>query len=762
MRFRWSGLGVWGCLVVAFGTAVAGEPQSTVPDNPPRPMLKLSRELAVPSVEPGTVYINADDISGREDVETIAVGNVDVRRDDSRLTADRMTYWPVEDEMEASGHVRLTNDSTVMTGPYLRLKIADSIGYFDRPHYEFKQVPKKGKSPLALPREPLTAVGDASRLDFEGEGHYRLTSATYSTCPATQPDWYAQADQITLDYDREVGRASNARIIFKDTPILYSPWLSFSLNHQRKSGLLPPTFGTTSTGGIDFTQPWYWNIAPDKDATISPRLMSKRGVQVSGEFRYLEPTYNGEDHIEYLPDDRITGTNRSAYSIIHNQVFAPGFTGAINVNGASDDTYFSDLSSRLSVTSQTNLIRQGLLTYTSGWWTATLQALRYQTLQDPAAPVAVPYRMLPQAQLTVGRPDLPAGLNFNFSGEFANFTHPTLVQGKRLVMYPQLSLPLQTSAFFVTPKIGVHLTRYALAGQDAGLPDQLTRDLPIVSVDSGMVMERPVDWFGHALTQTLEPRLYYVKIPYRDQSQIPVFDTAVADFNFAQMFSENRYSGSDRIGDADQVTTAVVSRLIDPDTGGELLRGAVGQRFYFNSQQVTLPDEVARTARKTDILATFSGRVMPKTYVDAGWQYSPSLHQTEVFNVGTRYQPEYDRVLNAGYRLTRDQIKQIDLSGQWPVFGKWRAVARYNYSMQDHQLIEALGGLEYDGGCWVARIVAHRLATQTGAASSALFFQLELNGLASLGSNPIDMLKRNIPGYGVINQPTADPIFGTN
>jgi LPS-assembly protein len=370
--------------------------------------------------------------------------------------------------------------------------------------------------------------------------------------------------------------------------------------------------------------------------------------------------------------------------------------------------------------------------------------------------------MLPQATLSVVRPDLPGGLVFNFSGEFVNFGHPTLVEGKRILAYPQISLPLQTSAFFLTPKLGLHVTRYNLQDQGAGVPNQISRQMPIFSVDTGVVMERDVTWQGRSLTQTLEPRLYYVKIPYRDQSQIPVFDSGLADFNFAQMFSENRYVGNDRIGDANQITAATVSRLIDPATGSELVRAAVGQRFYFNSQQVTLPDEVARTDRKTDLLATFSGQVMPKTYLDAGWQYSPSLHHTEVLNLGVRYQPEINKVINAGYRFTRDQIKQIDFSAQWPVFGGWYAIGRYNYSIQDRKLIEGLAGLEYDGGCWVARLVLHRLVTGTGTSSSAMFFQLELNGLARIGSNPVDMLKRNIPGYGVINQPTADPIFGAN
>jgi LPS-assembly protein len=249
-------------------------------------------------------------------------------------------------------------------------------------------------------------------------------------------------------------------------------------------------------------------------------------------------------------------------------------------------------------------------------------------------------------------------------------------------------------------------------------------------------------------------------VPNRDQSKIPIFDSAPVDFNFAQIFSENRYDGSDRIGDANQLTAALVSRLIDPNTGGELVRGALGERFYFNTQQVTLPGEIPRTDRKTDLLAAFTGRVTDRVFVDSGWQYNPSFSRTERLNLGVRYQPEIGKVLNAGYRYSRDQLAQIDISTQWPLTGGWSAVARYNYSTKDKKLIEGLGGIEYDAGCWVARVVLHRLATQTTQTTTALFVQLELNGLGRIGSNPLDMLKRSVMGYGVINQPTADPIFG--
>jgi LPS-assembly protein len=737
------------------------EPLASSGDGIPYPGLKSSVVLMPISAtegESGAVFIQADKIHGRNDVETVADGQVELRRMGSLVNADHLVYWPLEDETEASGQVRLSRSDDVIAGPHLRLKVQDNLGFFEQPDYRIKRVPKE-TSPLAPKREPILGVGNASRLDFEGEGLYRFKTATYSTCTPPNRDWYIEANQISLDYNEEKGKAEGATLVFKDTPILYSPWLPFSLNNQRQSGFLSPTFGSSTTSGIELTLPWYWNIAPNMDATLFPRLLSRRGVQLSSEFRYLDHAYNGTARVEYLPNDQLAGKTRSAYSIFHNQILAPGLTGNINFNGVSDYAYFADLSSRVAMVSQANLLRQGSLSYASSWWRATLTAQRYQTLQDPAAPVAVPYYRLPQLLVSAVRPDLPAGLAMNFSGEYVNFSHPTQVVGHRSVLYPQLSLPVQTAAFFVTPKLGLHMTRYNLDRQAAGVPDLVTRQVPILSVDSGVVFERDINWFGRSLTQTLEPRLYYLRVPNRNQDQIPVFDSAVIDFNFAQMFSENRYGGSDRIGDANQLTAAVVSRFIDPASGAELIRGAVGQRFYFDTQQVTLPGEVARASRKTDLLAAFSGRVLPKTFVDTGWQYSPNFHRTERFNVGGRYQPEPGKVMNASYRYTRDQIGQIDVSGQWPLGGGWYGVGRHNYSLKDRSVIESLGGLEYDGGCWVARFVLHRLATLTAQASTSFFVQLELNGLARIGSNPLEMLKRNVAGYGVINQPTTDPAF---
>jgi len=746
----------------------------------PEPILRAAAGVAPYLKQPGELlptFIAADQIAGKNDVEVVAEGNVELRKRNSVLQSDRLTYWQEADEVEAAGNVRLSRDGDRIRGPKMRMKMEEDTGFFERPEYSIRRIKTGSAATLWTGTEErasaalTTGQGTAARMDFEGEGKYRLTDATYSTCtpPAGRdPDWFARTTDLRLDYDDEEGTARNATLYFKGAPILYAPWLTFSLNNERKSGLLTPTLGSTSRGGVEYTQPFYWNIAQNMDATIAPRLMSKRGMLWNGEYRYLDPSYSGTMQGQYLPDDKVEHKRRSSYSLAHNQTLGNGFSGALALNGASDGTFFSDLANGSSVVAQTNLLRQATLSYGSTWWSANLLAQSYQTLQDPSLPpVTEPYRRLPQLILSANRSDLPLGMSFAFSGEHVNFRNPTLVEARRFTLYPQISLPLQTAVLNLTPKIGLHSTTYNLDHQAAGTPDKLTRSVPIFSVDSGVTFERDIDWLGKTLTQTLEPRLYYLYVPVRDQSLIPIFDTSIADFNFAQIFGENRYSGGDRIADANQATAMISSRLLDPLTGAEIIRAAFGQRFYFSTQNVglpasaTAPAEVLRSDRQTDFLGSLSGRILPKTYADASVQYNPRLGRMERLNLGGRYQPEAGKVFNAGYRYTRDQLGvlglgQFDISGQWPVFDGWHAVGRFNYSTKDRRMVESVAGLEYDGGCWVGRIVVQRLATQTQLTNTALFFQLELNGFAKLGSSPLDILRRSVPGYGVINQQNTE------
>ena len=725
------------------------------------------------------VVINAEQIHGLNDKEAIAEGNVELIKRDARLEADKLIYRSAEDEVEATGNVRLSRDGDRVSGPHLKMQLSTDTGVFDEPTYQIQSPVLGGQNPSAdskTKKNPLpTGRGHAKALNFQGKGQYQLTDATYSTCtPATDGrfDWFAKVADLKLDYTDETGTGKHTTVYFKDVPILYSPWLSFPLNNRRKTGLLSPTIGSSSNTGFELTQPFYWNIAPDMDATISPRLMSKRGLQIGNEFRYLGATYSGTTQLQVLPHDSVTNTDRWSLAWRHAQDLGGGFNGNINLNSVSDDTYFSDLGTRLTSIERTHLVRQAELGYASNWWRAGMLVQEYQTLQDPNLPlIGKPYRRLPQFTLNAGRYDLPLGMETVLNAEYVNFQHLTLAQGQRMTMYPQLSLPIQTSAVLITPKIGFKALHYAIDQYqrfDAAGPASYTTSLsvPIASVDSSVVFERPATWLGREMIQTLEPRLYYLYAPARDQSKIPLFDTAATDFNFAQIFSESRYIGGDRIADANQITGMVSSRFIDPSTGAELIRAGFGQRFYFADQKVGLPGEALRTDRKTDILAAVSGRVVAGVYLDTAWQYNPQIGQTQRFNVGTRYEPEDGKVLNLSYRYAREVVgaplsgfAQIDISGQWPLGNGWHGIGRYNYSTRDNRVIETLGGVEYNGGCWVARGVIQRSATQLLNSNTTLFFQLELNDFSRIGSNPLDLLKRSVRGYDAINSRSSKPVF---
>lgn len=711
------------------------------------------------------MYVVADQIQGNSDVETIADGAVDMRRGNDQILADHLTYNSLTDEMEANGNVELRRNDDQMRGPHLKLNLGDNEGSFETPAYTLKRIPKVETGQPA--GKPLVGRGVAEQLDFEGENQYHFRKTTYSTCEAgpQQNDWYARIADLKLDYDQDLATGSDATVYFKGVPVLYTPMLSFALNNQRKSGLLPPTVGGTSQSGLEVIAPYYWNIAPNMDATLSPRLLTKRGVEFMGELRYLGAGYSGQLNGEVLPNDRVFHGDRSALSLVHTQSFGNGFLGLINASRVSDDSYFTDLSSRLTNISQTYLLRQGQLFYGASWWNASLLVQRYQVLQAPGQPlIGHPYERLPQFTVTAIRPDLPAGLLFNFTGDYAKFSNPdqTLTQGNRTILYPQISLPMQTAAFYLTPKIGLHSTQYRLDQQPVGTPSSLSRNVPIFSVDSGVTFERDMELFGRTMTQTLEPRLYYLKVPRRDQSLYPIFDTGIADFNFAQIFSENIFTGGDRIADANQLTAAISSRIIDPLTGNEDFKVMLGQRYYFTDQYVTFPGQTPRTSHLANYLAGVTARVNVNTFLDSALEYDPQAKQVQRFNLTSRYQPETGKLINAGYRFTRDLLNQIDISGQWPLMPGWSVVGRYNYSFKDKREIETIAGLEYNAGCWSTRFVIQQLATAIGQTSSAFFIQLELNGFSRLGSNPLDMLRRSVPGYGRTIQPSSNPIFGTN
>jgi LPS-assembly protein len=697
-------------------------------------------QSAKPAAQADRTTIEADVIEGVSDLEVGARGNAEIRRDDMSIFGDSLRYNREFGRAEGEGGVRLQRGPDRFFGPRLQYNTLDDTGVFESPGYLFER--------------DRTARGSAERLEFLGPQRYRFINANYTTCRPGQEDWRLEASELEMDFEEEEGSAVHPRLRFFDTTILAAPYAVFPIGERRKSGLLTPYYAQTSQRGFEFGIPYYWNIAPEYDATFTPVVMGKRGFQLKSEARYLGRPYGGELRFEYLPDDHQTGTSREGVSWQHRHSFTPNTVALVDYNRVSDDFYFVDLASTVKQVSVGNLPQDAYVIHGGSLGRApyTLQARvqRFQTLQDPLAPIVPPYHRVPQLNFTGAYNDLGGVVDAALPLEYVRFNHPTLVEGARASMTPTLALPVLAPGWFFTPKVGLRYAGYSLSLDEPAKSPEVA--IPWGSLDSGLVFERPSDFFGAGSTQTLEPRLFYVYIPFRNQDAIPIFDTALADFNYAQIFTENRFVGGDRFGDANQLTFALSTRLLNA-SGQEGLRATVAQRWYFEDERVGLtPTSPLRTSQESDILASIGGRLGRAWTFDVTSQYNRYLQRGERFTSAVSYRPEPAKVINASYRFQRDVLEQVDISGQWPLRPGWYGVGRYNYSIRDDKLLEGLAGFEYNAGCWVFRAVVARIQAAAQVSSTAFIFQIEFNGIGAIGTEEVvSLLKRNVPGYSATN-----------
>ena len=709
----------------------AGEslPDSRADKNPPV-MAETGQE--------GIAVIEADRLAGKTEDQIEATGDATLSQGGQSIRADSLIFKQSTREVDAQGAVRLEQDGNTMSGPRLRFNMDTSVGTMEQPYFYLKE---------------NDARGSADVLHIQDRQHYSLDSATYTTCPAGNQDWQMKMGLLEIDRNRQIGVAHGASVEFKGVPILYSPWMDFPLNGQRKSGFLAPIFGGTVKGGSEVTLPYYWNIAPNFDATVAPREMTKRGLMLNNEFRYLEPGYGGELHVDVLPNDAIANRSRARFMLNHNQTLASSLNGYVNFTQVGDNDYFRDLGDAVNATSQVNLLQEVGLNYNADWWTAGARVQQYQTLQDPVAPITEPYARLPQ--LTFNARQNYAGANIAFVGEYADFSHPTAVNARRLVLNPSVSYALVSKpAFYLTPKMALHRVDYVMGANNVGgLPDA-SSTLPIFSLDTGVAFEREGNIFNNDYVQTLEPRAFYVYVPYKDQTLLPNFDSAQADFSFTQMFMENRFFGNDRVGDANYLTLAMTSRLLEQGNGMEHLKMMIGERISFSPPQMNLATP-ATTTNKSDILLALAGRVTDAWLLDSEFQFDPNESHTQRYNIAARYRPEAGKAINLGYRFTRNTLRHVDVSTQWPLSDRWHAVGRWNYSLQDARILETIGGLEYNQSCWMLRLVAQRFATATQQSNTTFFVQLELNDFVQVGMDPLSLLKQSVPGYTKLNDKTS-------
>ena len=735
------------------------------------------------------VVINGDKLELHLDRQMRAIGNASISRGEQSIQGDVIDYDMQNDELHAKGNAILNLRDAQLSGSELHMQLSTSIGEIQDASFTMLKTSSRSSNFSTSQNQPIDgrsdytitgtvsdsnqsptseivklalsssqvnsskARGDAKTILFEGQDKKRLKDARYTTCEAGVDDWYIKTKELELNNYTESGVAKNAYIEIKGVPVLYTPWIGFSFSNQRKSGLLAPTYGTTSKNGLEISVPFYWNISPDMDATLTTRTLSKRGVQLQGEFRYLEEKFSGIDSLEYLSSDNQTSENRYYASLKHQHNLGGGWSAGYSLEKVSDDEYFSDLSTRIVTTSRINLPQQLNLDYGNETWRFNGLVQKFQTLDK----VSYPYERLPQLTLTGSKyfGDVNTNLYTQVVAFDSNINDPVIKPtGTRLTLYPSISLPMHQSYGYITPKIGIHHTSYNLNNIANNLESQ-QRTLPIASIDGGLFFDRDFKISSRAYTQTIEPRLFYVYIPNTKQSDIPIFDSSTSDLNFSTLFRENQYTGNDRINNANQLSLSLTTRLLESDTGIQRLSASIGQRYYFADQKVSLPTETLRKSDTSDIVMGLTTYLKTNWNVNAFWQYNTADSKSARTTLASRFTPEPGKALNLSYTYRQDTsstsvsngINQFDLSGQWPLGQGWYGIGRANYSIEEKHIIETLAGIEYNAGCWQTRTVIQRVTTATANASYALFFQIELGGLASIGTDPLDVIKRSIPGY---------------
>jgi LPS-assembly protein len=660
-------------------------------------------------------------------------GNVELQQGDQRLTAEQLRYDKTTGLADATGNVMFQDSSGAsFTTQETHINLESRLGY-------------AGPSYFRL--ESAGARGDAERIDFEGPDHTRLTRVRYTTCAPGQDSWFLKMRELTLDTQEDIGTASHASLNFQGVPIFYLPYLSFPISDQRKSGFLIPRVGSASNRGLEVAAPYYFNLAPSYDDTLTPQLMTERGLQLQNQFRYLTRHSEGTFELEVLPHDRKeNGDDRAAGQYRHKHVFNSLWTGNIDVRAVSDKNYFDDFGDNLGLTSQTHLPQNAEVDYRGSLWSFSARAADYQTIDRSIAPADQPYARLPQLNLSTNLPLRPNRVNYYFESEAVNFERNVGVTGERLNLGPALSLPLENRYGYVTPRLGVRHIAYHLSSAQDETPS-LTRG--VFSLDSGLILERESRWGERLFTQTLEPRLYYLYIPAKGQDGLPNFDTDVPDLSFSNLFRNNRFAGGDRIGDSNQVTAAVTTRFIDDSDGAERARASLGRIYYFSDRQVNLPAGPSGAAA-SDIVGEAAATLARHWHARSTVQWNRIDDHLQKYNYYLQYNPAKNRIVNVGKRFSRDELEQTDVSTEWPIAGRWTFRARSLYSQRDHRNVDSYAGVEYNACCWALRVVGGRrlvvdtLRDNAATQVSSIMLELELSGLSKLGHVPDSPLRESL------------------
>lgn len=708
------------------------------------------------------VDINADysDIYEREIITF--TGNVDVTRADQRVLADQAFYNTQSETLNARGNVHYRDQDYSVYSDTAFLNLDEDQGKLRNSQFIYGATPARGRAKLA-------------EQESKSLSHY--IDAAYTTCAPGNQDWTLETGTLDIDRDEGIGAATNAWLEISGVPVAYVPYFEFPIDDRRKSGILNPVFGLTRNTGFDFTLPYYWNIAPEYDATIIPRIMTKRGLLLGGEFRYLSESSSGRFNGQIIPYDTTADKTRGAISFANYSQITPSLVSNLDLNWISDDEYLNDIGSTIALTNFSHIRSTANVRYSSPAVGIFAQLENYQTINPTIPSAARPYRRLPQILVTSAHNILDTGALAAFQGEQVYFQRNNTVTGHRTDLKPDISLPIESAGGFITPKVALDFTQYFLQDQSAGAPNSITRVLPLVSLDGGLFFDREFDFGGTQLVQTLEPRIYYLYVPETNQDDIPLFDTSEFDFTILQLFRDNRFNSADRIGDANQLSVALTSKILEPRTGIQRLEGTLGTIAFFKDREVQLSRRIApETDATSSLVAELNGVVTDDLSFRSGLQWNPYLGKFTRGLASLHYQDEENRVLNLSYRYRLEpigvqltpgivqqlppeisNIDQADGSVRWPLFAGLAGVGRMQYSFPDGKILESFLGFEKESCCWRFRILGRYwiqtiqttsgVVAGTGKANTGIFVQVEFKGFASFGDKVDQFLERNIAGY---------------
>jgi LPS-assembly protein len=708
-------------------------------DEPPCPPSYSEAQDPGPATSPASTADPAKlptEISGEKVEYTlngnmVLSGNVIMQQGDRKVRADHLEYDAADRNVKVEGGVEYSDPALKVRG--------NSGSYSPTLGADFQG------TQFELPAR--NARGAARNLKVDGNGKVTLDGVNFTTCPANDVSWQMESKQIELDTRERNGTARGTKFEFKGVPILYLPWVTFPLGPQRKSGFLFPNIGGSSRNGAVFEVPYYWNIRPNLDFTAQPVYYSKRGVDLAGDLRYLTHRQRGNFEFNYLPDDNIADSDRSRLMLNHVAELPGEWRFRIDATNVSDTQYFEDFARGPEGTSVPFAERLAEVTYRDEHLNVRAQFQDFQVIDDELAPEDRPYSRTPRVLSSGDWNFWPGSLEYGFDAELVNFDRNVGVKGWRLDVAPRAGFDWSAPGLFLRPSLGYRYTQYSLEDEVPGTDAGPTRSLPFATLDAGLVFERSAGSRGQR-RMTLEPRALYLYTPFRDQSELPLFDTGLPDLNLVQLYRTNRYVGADRVNDANQIAVGLTSRLFNADSGAQYLAASIGQVYYFEKPRVVLPDEPPATRDTSDFIAQVSLTAYKNWNVEAGLQWNPEDERSERTQFRLQYRPDGERVVNFGYRALRDRIEQAEVSTAWPIGDRWNVYARYVYSLLDSKTLDQFAGFEYKACCYKLRAIARRsVSNRNGSSETEFLLSLELNGLAGVGTADDAFLQHAIRGY---------------